>query len=105
MSECCCICVDDYATVAYDEIRTARKEHRCCECGAKILPKQKYERTGTLFEGQWTTYKTCIPCVGIRRDFFTCGWYYGQMRNDFRECNGWDYVTGEGEFDDEEDHR
>jgi len=35
--------VDDYAEFQNITIRTARKEHECCECGETIKPGQRYE--------------------------------------------------------------
>jgi len=55
----------------------ARKQHRCGECRCTIKPGQKYERDVTVFEGELTTYKTCITCVHVRDSLFRCGWCYG----------------------------
>ena len=92
MNTCCCIDVDDPCAIMDDQIVTARKSHKCCECGCDILPGKKYENTSALAEGKWYRYKTCAPCAGIRNTFFSCGWYWGQMREDFYECQGWDYL-------------
>ena len=94
MIECCCIDVDDPVQLARHDIRKARKEHKCEECGEPIAKGQRYEYSSTLFDAMWSHQKTCLPCVGIRRDFFSCGFYYGRLREDFIECQGWDYVTG-----------
>jgi hypothetical protein len=92
-TECCCLDVDpsDSPTAGHTEERRARKEHTCCECGEAILKGERYEHVTGCWDGHWDTYRTCLPCAAIRRDFFPCGWYYGQMAEDFRECHGWDY--------------
>jgi len=88
---CCCVVVDDYATILSDTAPVARKPHTCGECGDTIPVGQRYENVAILFESELTRHKTCLPCVWIRRDFFRCGFYYGRLVEDFRECNGWDY--------------
>ena len=77
---------DEYAEVSDIDVRTARKEHDCCECGDPIAPGVKYEHASLLFDGRWTTYKTCLLCVEIRTHF-ACGngWLYEQLWNDLLE--------------------
>lgn len=93
MISCCCIDADDSCTLEHQVLRRARKRYTCGECDEPIEPGQRYERAKTLFDGSWSTHITCLPCVGIRRDFFPCGYYYGGMRQDFKDCLGWDYAT------------
>jgi hypothetical protein len=86
MSEC--ICVDssyNLAEVSKTENRTARKEHICCECRDKIKVGDKYEYVSGLWDGIWREYKTCRICVKIRDDFFSCGFYYGEMSSHLRD--------------------
>ena len=63
MSTCC---IDYDAPAFYNErYQTARKEHRCCECGGVIKPKERYQ----LITGKWDwieTYKTCEKCADLR---------------------------------------
>lgn len=95
MIDCCCVDVDEGVDFDCHAVRKARKAYQCDECNEAIRPGERYEYTSTLYDGDWSCFRTCLPCVGIRRDFFGCGFYYGRMREDFRECQGWDYVTGE----------
>ena len=113
MYSCCCIdpCVGDTASFHQATVRMARKAHICGECNEVIQPGEKYELTSSIFDGAWDHWKTCWFCLAIRRDFFTYGWYYGMLRDDFLECNGWDYVTGklsrgrsESDFDRDEEN-
>ena len=84
--------------VCEDKIVTARKEYRCIECRDVIKPGDKYEYTRGLWDGRWSTFRTCILCLRIRKDFF-CSWVYGDMRQDFFEEYGFDYC---GKWEDAE---
>lgn len=44
----------------------ARKRHTCCECGGHIEPGQQYQLVAGSWEGEMSTYKTCMPCVKAR---------------------------------------
>lgn len=75
------------------EVRTARKQHTCCECGETIEPGRKYEYVRGKWEDRWSEYKTCARCANVRRDFFN-SYVYGQCVEDFREWHGFDYRDG-----------
>ena len=56
-------CVCDSNTYPYFEReRTARKQHRCYECGGKIEPGTKHLNIGGLCEGEWWHGRICPPC-------------------------------------------
>lgn len=95
MGNCCCIYVDDYPDICHQKIVRARKEHRCTECGATIAPGRLYERASMLMDGRWDTFTTCARCVNVRDEFFTCGYYFGGIREHFQECFGFDYARDE----------
>ena len=61
-------CFCDYeAPEFYDRTeRTARKRHRCCECGHDIQPGERYEHVSGKWDGQLNTFKTCEACVDLR---------------------------------------
>ncbi len=68
-----CDCSDFEAPAVYEEVtRRARKRHRCGECRALIEPGQRYEETRCLWEGQWSTHKTCVACSVIGRTLLGC---------------------------------
>jgi len=99
VSEFHCDCsIDPYdyeaADVCREETLTARKEHVCSECGSTIPPGDQYERVTGMWDGYWSTYKTCLTCVRIRRDYCPSGWIYGELRSHLWECMGLDYVSG-----------
>lgn len=42
---------------------TARKEHKCNECGRFIKPGEKYQRAFGVYDGCSSTYRTCAHCL------------------------------------------
>ena len=81
--QCFCLDVDDPVTLLSRKRKTARKTHKCGECGWDIKPGQEYEVDATVFEGNFEAHKICIPCLRVRRSLFKCGWYYGGL---------WEYI-------------
>lgn len=63
-----CYCDVDDPPIFWSErnIRRARKQFRCCECGGPILPGESYRE----FSGKWyseiETYRTCALCVELK---------------------------------------
>jgi len=91
-----CVCNDtgDIPEFVTEKLVTAKKIHKCCECKEYILPGQKYEVVKGKWDGQFDTFKTCLPCRTIRQEH--CSWWvYGNLREDLRECLGLDYLSGE----------
>lgn len=95
---CSCSCDFDFEVeVTRIDILRAAKEHICVECGEPI-------REGEEFEMAWSYdhyecrfhkgYKTCIPCMRIRNDRCPC-YLIGALRDEIRDREGFDYVTGE----------
>lgn len=82
----CSIGVEMGPSVARDEIRTARKQHKCCECGNPILPGDKYEYATGRWDGEWSHYKTCVSCKWIRDRYCSHGFVYGQLFEQIEEC-------------------
>lgn len=72
---CSCISmfIRDEPYFAVKKIRTARKDHKCCECERIIKIAEKYE----ILKGKWDakieTYKTCLDCLSLRKAFFCYG--------------------------------
>ena len=86
----CNVCVlgydGDEAEFYSSEIRKARKQHKCCECGGAILPGQSYEHVAGRWDGHMGTYKTCSLCVEIRTKFSCDGsWMFKSMWDSLRE--------------------
>lgn len=75
-------------------IVTARKLHWCVECNESIEPGDRYELTNGMWDGEFGTHKTCLPCQRIRDDL--CSDYtFGGLREAVMDCHGVDYITGE----------
>lgn len=58
--------MSEYPEVSNTRIVKARKAHKCCECGCEIKPGAQYESSGGVWDGEWSTYKTCDTCVTVR---------------------------------------
>lgn len=78
---------------------SARKEYKCCECGATIVVGERHEYVVGKWDGHFDTYRSCATCARIRKDY--CAYYTG-LRIKIWEHLGVDYVTGKTE-DDEDD--
>jgi len=98
MYSCCCIDHDfEPGIVSWENQHIARTEHKCHECGETINPGENYERCRWMDPqlpagAKWRSNLTCWFCLKIRGDFFDCGWAWGGLREDFYECQGWDYL-------------
>lgn len=72
-----CACYSDGPAPDFMTVRTvkARKPHKCCECGDIIMRGQSYEKITGLWDGEIETFKTCLPCSSIRRDYAPCSYF------------------------------
>jgi hypothetical protein len=87
--ECACdVGVDDFSTMIDDRINKARKEHKCGECHEVINIGDKYNTQKEVHDGDFSTHKTCIPCMEVRDTYLTRGYFWGQIWEDLRECHG-----------------
>jgi hypothetical protein len=60
-----CACDYDPPEFYSSKIRTARKAHRCEECGNEIRPGDRYEHVVGKWDGWLDTVKTCQHCVDL----------------------------------------
>jgi len=51
---------------ARQDIRTARKQHKCTECRCTIEPGERYEVISGKWDGEFLRYKTCRKCISLR---------------------------------------
>lgn len=78
---CCPLSEADDAPSVYNTTHPrAAKDHTCEECRETIPKGAKYELYKSLFDGSWSTTRTCLSCSEIR-DHFRCGGSYciGQL--------------------------
>jgi len=66
-----CFYFDEYADVTTDNLKVARKEHKCTDCGGVIHRGQKYRIVTFLFDGEWSTSKECRRCAFDRLRIIT----------------------------------
>ena len=52
---------------------TARKVHKCCECGSPIDPGEKYHLVKGVWEGSFSTFKTCTICNQVKNEAYANG--------------------------------
>ena len=86
--ECSCsvdVCSDGAITVLKEKIVTAKKEHKCSECGRKIKKEESYEYASGVWETKLNIYKTCLDCLSLRKQFFKDGFCYNAIWEMFEE--------------------
>lgn len=94
--ECACTVgdggYDNCVTLISITTPVANKSHKCNECGRTIPAKEEYIRESYVYDGHFSTHKTCEDCFSIRQVFFSNGWIYGdikeQMAEFIVECSG-----------------
>lgn len=65
MDACYCDC--EQPEFWTQNVRRARKSHRCCECGSDIKPGEQYEAYSGKWDGYVTSYSTCERCLAFRQ--------------------------------------
>lgn len=86
----CGVCIGsddgDPSVFHTEEIRKARKPHKCCECGDVIPKGASYEHVVGKWYDSIDTYRTCLPCREIRRALCCDGWTYSMLWEDAQEA-------------------
>lgn len=84
-----CYCDYDPPTFHRQTYAKAKKQHRCEECGRKIVPGETYEYTAGLWDGSFWSFKTCSHCCDIRKfvsNSVPCFcWAHGSLMDDVKE--------------------
>jgi len=81
-------CYCDYDTPEFYEQseRTARKQHKCSECGRPIHSGERYEYVAAKNDGELWQAKTCCRCLAVRnyvQAHVPCFcWYHHNMLED-----------------------
>lgn len=71
--------------VWHEETRRARKAHPCYECRAGIRPGDEHAVIKMLYERRWETYRICLPCYEIHKEFTDGGITLGILWESMRE--------------------
>lgn len=83
MSGACEVSLGDYdgdqAQVYNDCIVKARKSHACYECHETIPVGANYERVSGLWDSESSTYRFCIACSEIGKEFSDNGRAFGYL--------------------------
>ena len=81
MNDCGCISceIESQASAFWGQVRKARVEHTCSECGETIVVCQQYEYARGIWDNSPATFKTCLPCCEIRESLFCDGFLYGDI--------------------------
>lgn len=84
MGACCYDFEPSY--LEYEIWRTARKEHKCCECYKTIKPGDTYQNFTMLSSMGWESHKTCEPCADLRDSLMqvSCP-YFGGLKDTYIE--------------------
>lgn len=81
--------VDDAepATVFEEWTRCARVAHVCGECARTIRPGEVYQVSSGLWDGRWSTFKTCAHCtvLGAWLGEICGGYPFGALTEELRE--------------------
>lgn len=82
-----CYCDYDRPEFISTTIRTARKTHKCCECGHIIQPNEKYEHVAGKWDGDFSTFNTCEMCADLRDSLVDNGgcYQYGGLNEEYWE--------------------
>lgn len=73
----------------------ARKQHRCCECEAPIMPGEKHFRCAGKWDGEVSSYRqhlVCMEaCMWVRDHFGGECIPFGGLKEEFDEirCDAW----------------
>lgn len=47
-------------------VRTARKDHKCCECSGVIQKGEQYNYHSGVWDGEGASFKVCFDCDALR---------------------------------------
>lgn len=87
--DCACAVSHDYESEdtywGVREINRAAKDHKCYECGG-VIPKGSPYFIHIIFgNGTANNYKYCKDCQSMVWQFFSNGWWFGQVWENLAE--------------------
>lgn len=80
--KCACVHIEiDEEGCEFEKIedRTAKKQHKCCECKRIIEIGEQYENYSGKWNGNFDYFKTCSDCLSVRKSFFCNGHEFTSM--------------------------
>ena len=84
-----CSCDGEVADFYRARRPMAHKHHMCDECGATIPTGERYEYATMLYDGAWTSYKTCVACLEMRDLVESASrcfcWHHCALHHDIRQ--------------------
>ncbi len=57
-----------HGQILTDAMRTARKVHKCDECGREIEPGREYVYRAGVFDRSFDSWRMCVPCAAAEDD-------------------------------------
>lgn len=85
-----CVCDFDPASVYRSSTPRARKAYSCKECGAPILPGERYENVFGVWGREATIFRTCEACrdlrVWVKNNVPCLCWLHGDADDSMREA-------------------
>lgn len=87
MGECLVSGYDEYADVSDTRVGVrGRKDYKCCEC-RRVIPKGvPHENVKHLYEGGWSSVRTCDLCRHVRDSLFKGGCAFGELWESVQEA-------------------
>jgi hypothetical protein len=67
-------------TIRTTDTRRARKTYACCECSSMIQRGDTYEYVAGLWDGYWSTFRTCDRCAKLREKYLS-RFEYGNLQD------------------------
>jgi len=88
MGMSCTCSIQDYEgpSIYNESFPKSRKEHKCCECGEVIPVGVKYHKVEGLWDGSFSTYKTCMFCYEMREKHLEHGFIFGELWCCMMDC-------------------
>ena len=75
----------------HERMRKARKTHKCSECHRVIAINEIYVYVTGVWDGEFSSFKTCVDCASLRNEFFS-SYIFEHVWEDFKEyvseCDG-----------------
>lgn len=82
-----CDCQDNQPSFFDSRTVTARKSHQCDECLDIIEIGERHEYTKGVWDGEFSTFRTCLKCIEMTKEINLQCWCMGSLI----DAVNWDY--------------